>query len=156
MVQPIEPDFGIVHFDRSAPFENAMRERSRRAALTGIAVGGGLLAVLLIVCLGFYSPCNSFCAHPPTSCGEDLARWRASCETTCRGALHGSFAVDTEVPSGGVMKVVPATLGGGELVDKLNVCVFAGAYTPSCKSAIAAAQSRGLWCGGDGKSLAKR
>ena len=136
---------------RFVPFEQAMRDNARHANRVGAAVAGGLLVVLLAVCVGLYSPCNSFCARPPGPCHTpaQVAAWRTSCETTCGAVEHSSgLTMDIEVPVPGSKdtRVAQVALGGGEYVRDLNACVFSGGGGLTCSSLVKTAKARGLWC----------
>jgi hypothetical protein len=139
---------------RFVPFERAMRDNGRRALVIGLACAGGLLAVLLFICVGLYTPCNTFCARPPNACRAEpqLSAWRARCESSCSAVEHASgFTVDKErVGSDGAIHTDKIALDGTAYLQTLNACVFSGGRDATCSSAIKTAAVRGLWCE-DGK-----
>jgi hypothetical protein len=132
------------------PFEAAMRANARRAGTISATVAGGLLVVLLVVCVGLYTPCNAFCARPPGPCktAAQISAWRAGCESSCRALEHASgLTVDKESKVGeGERRVVQAAIGGTEFVQTLNACAFSGSTGVTCSSVVKNALSHGLWC----------
>jgi hypothetical protein len=138
---------------RFVPFELAMRDNGRRANLIGGAVALALLAVILLVVGGLYSPCNTFCRRPPSGCktAAQIETWRAGCANACSALEHaGGLTVDKDaIPSAPPYKTSVA-VSGTEYVQTLNACVFSGGADVTCNSVVKEATARGLWCA-DGK-----
>ena len=119
--------FSAAEEHQFAGHEQHMAWNEVRASLIGYGIAAGGLVLGVVVVAAMYTPCSKFCERPPSSCktSSQEEAFKNACPAACSNLEKTR---------------------GGEYVETLTGCAFAGSTSGGCEEVTRSATAVGLWC----------